>query len=154
MEPAYGREWILARVWRSYEVRVGLSCLDNKGSERTLSRELFMNPVTRSNAKSVTLGILSSQGVKLYTRERGSWSQYTPGLHDTVNLTLMRRCGKLVTLEQYSIKPMRETRNRFMSRRRVVQPLCDTYMLSLVITAFNIKILMAKRTERSRVRSI
>ena len=29
-----------------------------------------MNPVTRSNAKSVTLGIFSSQGVKLYTRER------------------------------------------------------------------------------------
>ena len=54
----------------------------------TSSRELLMNPPSRSNAKSFTLGIFSSQGVKLYTRDRGSCSQCTPGLTREVKKSL------------------------------------------------------------------
>lgn len=46
----------------------------------TSSRELLTNPVSFSKAKSLTLGIRSSQGVKLYTFDRGSCNQCTPGL--------------------------------------------------------------------------
>jgi len=41
----------------------------------TSSRELLMNPVSLSKAKSITLGIISSAGGKLYTRDRGSRNQ-------------------------------------------------------------------------------
>ena len=53
----------------------------NAGS-RTSSLELCTKPVTRSNAKSLTFGIVSSHVVKLYTPDRGSCNQCTPGLNE------------------------------------------------------------------------
>jgi hypothetical protein len=60
---------------------------------RTSSLELCMKPVTRSNAKSLTLGIVSSHVVKLYTPERGSCNQCTPGLNEA--MTVKPTCEKM-----------------------------------------------------------
>jgi hypothetical protein len=47
---------------------------------RISSPEDFTKPVRRSNAKSSTRGMSRMSGGKLYIRERGSWTQCTPGL--------------------------------------------------------------------------
>lgn len=58
--------------------------LEDKKSQNfrplTSSLELFTNAGKRSNAKSFASGMLSNQGVKLYTPDLGSCSQWTPGL--------------------------------------------------------------------------
>ena len=59
---------------------IRLQCTAQQQQMRTLSCELLMKPCTRSKSKSVTRGTCFSHGSKLKTCERGSCSQYTPGL--------------------------------------------------------------------------
>lgn len=65
VDPANVRFSRLARVYRSYIHSEHNEEGKGGSGRRTSSLELLINPVRRSNAKSLTLGIFSSQGVKL-----------------------------------------------------------------------------------------